>query len=170
MFIHTLTTKSSPHTTVFKRYAMHIIMFHPNSLICVIIVVQVGANVWCRALILVMVNVWLYGYISVFPVTFLLMYLWLRHHTAPCRNILLHTLVFGFSIRWQRLLTAAFLREYTGKEVTVICNVFMSAWSELLFRASGEHGRGMGRCCSSELNTLVREASLYPNPQVITVL
>lgn len=45
------------------------------------------------------VNVGLYGYISVFPVTFILFYLWLRHHTAPCRDILLHTLVFGFSTR-----------------------------------------------------------------------
>lgn len=88
------------------------------------------------------VNVGLYGYISVFPVTFILFYLWLRHHTAPCRDILLHTLVFGFSTRWQRSLTAAFLREYTGKGVTVIFNVFMSAWSELLLRASAWEGDG----------------------------
>lgn len=47
---------------------------------------------WLHAFNLKVV-LWRFAYICVFPVTLRVFYLVLRHHTAPCRDIISHTLV-----------------------------------------------------------------------------
>lgn len=76
--------------------------------------------------------------------TLLLFYLWLWHHTAPSRDILLHTVLSECFIRWQRSLTIAFLCEHACKEVNINCNVFIIARSELLLRPWVSMGGGWG--------------------------